>query len=59
MSDASLTLKEKIGGIKKKFKQRSAMIETMAEETKSPTRDCKTTTIRKRKPVTVKFSPNP
>jgi len=46
MSEQSLTLNEKIGGTKKKFKQRSAMMETTAEETKSPSRDCNTTIIR-------------
>jgi hypothetical protein len=46
MSEESLTRSEKIGGTKKKFKQRSAITETTAEETKSPRRDCRTTTIR-------------
>ena len=59
VSEESLTRNEKIGGTKKKFKQRSAITEITAEETKSPLRDCNTTIIRYRKAVTVSSTRNP
>jgi len=56
MSSGFVTSKEYRGGVKKKSRQRTATTETTAEETKFPTRDCNTITIRKAKPVTLRVS---
>jgi len=49
VSDGSLTRKEKIGGTKKKFRQRKEMAETTVDERKSPASDWITTATRKKK----------